>query len=175
MAGERFAVRNSGATAVVEGVGDHGCEYMTAGTVIVLGSTGVNFAAGMSGGVAYVLDENQLFDTRCNLEIVDVEQLVASEDHDRLHHYIRRHAELTGSELARTILSEWEEFLPHFVKVMPLEYRRVMEEASEAHERGAEEAASTESISAAESSRERTEKAAAPAKSSFPEGPSPRG
>jgi glutamate synthase domain-containing protein 2/glutamate synthase domain-containing protein 1/glutamate synthase domain-containing protein 3 len=131
MAGERFAVRNSGAVAVVEGVGDHGCEYMTGGAVVVLGSTGVNFAAGMSGGTAFVLDENQLFDTRCNLEMVDVEQLIAEEDRRFLHRCITRHAQYTGSELARKILGEWEEFLPHFVKVMPLEYRRAMEQTPE--------------------------------------------
>ena len=127
MAGERFAVRNSGAIAVVESVGDHGCEYMTGGAVIVLGRTGVNFAAGMSGGVAYVLDENQLFDTRCNLEMVDVEQVIAEEDEEFLMRYIRRHCELTGSRHAAELLEEWREYLPYFVKVIPIDYKRALE------------------------------------------------
>ncbi len=127
MAGERFAVRNSGATAVVEGVGDHGCEYMTGGAVIVLGGTGVNFAAGMSGGVAYVLDENQLFDTRCNLEMVDVEQVNTAEDEEFLRYHLRRHAEYTGSRHAAVILEEWQEYLPYFVKVIPIDYKRALE------------------------------------------------
>ncbi len=126
-AGERFAVRNSGAIAVVEGVGDHGCEYMTGGRVIVLGGTGVNFAAGMSGGIAYVLDENQLFDTRCNLEMVDIEQVINQEDIDFLQTYIQKHLEYTGSQLAENILEIWDEMLPSFVKVMPIEYRRALE------------------------------------------------
>jgi glutamate synthase (NADPH) large chain len=127
MAGERFAVRNSGAIAVVEGVGDHGCEYMTGGRVIVLGKTGVNFAAGMSGGVAYVLDENQLFDTRCNLEMVDVEVITETQDSGFLYAIIKRHIEYTGSNYAARILKDWEEMLPLFVKVMPVEYRRALQ------------------------------------------------
>ncbi|MFW6208831.1 MAG: glutamate synthase subunit alpha, partial [Spirochaetota bacterium] len=122
-AGERFAVRNSGAIAVVEGVGDHGCEYMTGGAVIVLGQTGINFAAGMSGGVAYVLDENQLFDTRCNLEMVDVEQITDTNDEEFLRKYIERHIAFTGSRYAQHLMEIWEEILPLFVKVMPLDYR----------------------------------------------------
>ncbi len=122
-AGERFAVRNSGAVAVVEGVGDHGCEYMTGGAVIVLGQTGINFAAGMSGGVAFVLDENQLFDTRCNLEMVDVEQITEEKDEEFLKKYINRHIEYTGSRHARHLMEMWEEIVPLFVKVMPLDYR----------------------------------------------------
>ncbi|MFP4268512.1 MAG: glutamate synthase large subunit [Spirochaetaceae bacterium] len=128
MAGERFAVRNSGATAVVESVGDHACEYMTGGAVIVLGGTGVNFAAGMSGGVAYVLDENQLFDTRCNLEMVDVEQVIDREDEHFLRSYIERHVEHTGSPHGQELLDKWEEYLPHFVKVIPLDYKKALQQ-----------------------------------------------
>lgn len=134
MAGERFCVRNSGALAVVEGVGDHGCEYMTGGRVVVLGETGVNFAAGMSGGIAYVLDRNQLFDTRCNLEMVDIEQIVDDEDITFLRESIERHRLFTESEQAAKILDAWDEMLPLFVKVMPIDYRialgRIKEKAS---------------------------------------------
>jgi len=129
-AGERFAVRNSGATAVVEGVGDHGCEYMTGGAVIVLGQTGINFAAGMSGGVAYVLDENQLFDTRCNLEMVDIEQITEKRDEDFLKKYIQRHIEYTGSRHAQDLMQMWDEIVPLFVKVMPLDYRSALLKAA---------------------------------------------
>jgi glutamate synthase domain-containing protein 3 len=131
MAGERFAVRNSGAVAVVEGVGDHGCEYMTGGAVIVLGKTGINFAAGMSGGTAYVLDENQLFDTRCNLEMVDIEQITDEADEEFLRDYIGRHLEYTGSRQAARLLENWEEIIPLFVKVIPIEYRRALERIQE--------------------------------------------
>ncbi len=127
MAGERFAVRNSGAIAVVEGVGDHGCEYMTGGTVVVLGKTGVNFAAGMSGGVAYVLDEDQLFDTKCNLEMVDIEPVSDARDQRALRQIVERHVMYTGSEYATTILRDWAEMLPRFVKVMPIDYQRALE------------------------------------------------
>ena len=127
MAGERFAVRNSGAVAVVEGVGDHGCEYMTGGAVIVLGKTGINFAAGMSGGTAYVLDENQLFDTRCNLEMVDIEQINDEADEEFIRNYLSRHLEYTGSRQAARVLENWEEIIPLFVKVIPIEYRRALE------------------------------------------------
>ena len=138
MAGERFAVRNSGAIAVVEGVGDHACEYMTGGRVIVLGITGVNFAAGMSGGIAYVLDENQLFDTRCNLEMVDLEVVTDSQDSGFLYSVIKRHVEYTGSRYAARILEDWDEILPLFVKVMPVEYRRALKRLeTEADEKGA--------------------------------------
>jgi glutamate synthase domain-containing protein 3 len=125
LAGERFAVRNSGALAVVEGVGDHGCEYMTGGRVVVLGETGINFAAGMSGGVAYVLDRTQLFDTRCNLEMVDVEPL-AAEDREFLRAALEKHVLLTGSANAAGILAGWEENLPLFVKVVPIDYRAAL-------------------------------------------------
>jgi glutamate synthase (NADPH/NADH) large chain len=126
-AGERFAVRNSGAKAVVEGLGDHGCEYMTGGVVVVLGHTGNNFAAGMSGGVAYVYDETELFDTRCNLDMVDVETVWDPKDQKELRGMIENHFRFTGSERARMILENWESRLPLFVKVMPMEYRRVLE------------------------------------------------
>jgi glutamate synthase (NADPH) large chain len=131
MAGERFAVRNSGALAVVEGVGDHGCEYMTGGRVIVLGRTGINFAAGMSGGIAYVLDENQLFDTRCNLEMVDIEPVDDKEDKIFLEKFINNHAKYTGSKYAMQILDNWDDILPYFVKVMPVDYRRALERIKE--------------------------------------------
>ncbi|MFP4165117.1 MAG: glutamate synthase large subunit [Chitinispirillaceae bacterium] len=126
-AGERFAVRNSGATAVVEGVGDHGCEYMTGGVVVVLGKTGINFAAGMSGGIAFILDEDQLFDTKCNLEMVDIEPVIEEDDSSLLYNLITNHVELTGSEYASRILRDWTEMLPQFVKVMPIDYRKALE------------------------------------------------
>jgi len=155
VAGERFAVRNSGAVAVVEGVGDHGCEYMTGGIVVVIGETGRNFAAGMSGGIAYVLDEDGRFAERCNLAMVDLEPVVEEEelmqknyhhggdldfhgrvdvmgdmtrfDAERLHQLISNHASLTGSERAREILNAWDVYKPKFRKVMPVEYRRALE------------------------------------------------
>jgi glutamate synthase (NADPH/NADH) large chain len=124
--GERFAIRNSGATAVAEGVGDHGCEYMTGGRVVVLGRTGLNFGAGMSGGIAYVYDEDGLFDVRCNLEMVDLEPVRLPADVAELRRLVTQHAALTGSRLAQEMLDRWEERLPHFVKVFPMEYRRVL-------------------------------------------------
>jgi glutamate synthase domain-containing protein 2/glutamate synthase domain-containing protein 3 len=127
MAGERFAVRNSGAIAVVEGVGDHGCEYMTGGTVVVLGRTGVNFAAGMSGGIAFVLDESQLFDTRCNLDMVDLEPVADENDKTLLHTLIGNHARYTQSRFSQKILSDWTEMLPRFVKVMPIDYKKALD------------------------------------------------
>ncbi|MCX7847584.1 MAG: glutamate synthase large subunit [bacterium] len=127
MAGERFAVRNSGAIAVVEGVGDHGCEYMTGGRVVVLGQTGVNFAAGMSGGIAYVYDENELFGTRCNLDMVDLETVWTEADQRELHALITQHLMYTGSARAQYILDNWETCYPLFVKVMPMDYKRVLE------------------------------------------------
>jgi glutamate synthase (NADPH/NADH) large chain len=156
MAGERFAVRNSGAIAVVEGVGDHGCEYMTGGVVVVLGQTGRNFAAGMSGGVAYVLDEDGSFAKRCNLSMVDIEPIPAEDDllqklhnhggdiewhgrvdvtenmthHDeeRLHQLIAKHHHFTDSNKAKDILDNWDSYRAKFVKIMPVDYRRAMEE-----------------------------------------------
>ncbi|MBN9020759.1 MAG: glutamate synthase subunit alpha, partial [Rhizobiales bacterium] len=156
VAGERFAVRNSGAAAVVEGAGDHCCEYMTGGVVVVLGKTGRNFAAGMSGGIAYVLDEDETFASRCNLSMVDLEPVVEEDDlleklqhrggdveykglvdvmsdmgrhdADRLHRLISNHARFTNSTRAREILDNWATYLPKFRKVMPVEYRRALKE-----------------------------------------------
>jgi glutamate synthase domain-containing protein 3 len=127
MAGERFAVRNSGATAVVESVGDHGCEYMTNGLVVVLGRTGKNFAAGMSGCIAYVLDETGEFVSRlCNRSSVDLDPVFDPKDVDLLHQLIEKHAALTGSPRARWILDNWYAMLPRFVKVFPHEFKRVL-------------------------------------------------
>ena len=156
IAGERFAVRNSGAVAVVEGTGDHGCEYMTGGVVVVIGPTGRNFAAGMSGGIAYVLDEDGTFERRCNLSMIDLEPVAAeeevmrklsnqggdleshglvdvmrdmtSQDAERLHQLIARHAHYTNSARAKTILDDWVAYQPKFKKVMPVEYRRALAE-----------------------------------------------
>jgi glutamate synthase (NADPH/NADH) large chain len=156
VAGERFAVRNSGAVAVIEGAGDHCCEYMTGGVVVVLGPTGRNFAAGMSGGIAYVLDEDGSFASRCNLAMVDLEPMPEEEainakvfhhardleahglvdimsdlsgfDGHRLHHLITRHARFTGSAVAAKILKDWVGWYPKFRKIMPVEYRRALNE-----------------------------------------------
>jgi len=127
MAGERFAVRNSGATAVVESVGDHGCEYMTNGLVVVLGRTGKNFAAGMSGGIAYVLDETGEFTSRlCNRTSVDLDPVFDPKDVNLLRDRIEQHAALTGSPRARWIIDNWYAMLPRFVKVFPHEFKRVL-------------------------------------------------
>jgi glutamate synthase (NADPH/NADH) large chain len=139
VAGERFCVRNSGAAAVVEGVGNHGCEYMTGGTVVVLGQTGLNFAAGMSGGIAYVLDEDGLFGKRCNLSMVALEKVEHAEkstiaagehlgqpDEVTLKTLIEKHAAYTGSTRAQAILADWNNYRGKFVKVMPHEYKRVL-------------------------------------------------
>jgi len=156
VAGERFCVRNSGATAVVEGVGDHGCEYMTGGTVVVLGTAGRNFAAGMSGGIAYVLDEEGDFTQRCNMAMVELEPIpeeesaaaaegtgeleghgkvqidhVSGHDDEMLKGLIQRHLLYTGSDRARLVLENWAAYLPKFVKVMPLEYRRALAELAQ--------------------------------------------
>jgi len=159
VAGERFAVRNSGAVAVVEGVGDHGCEYMTGGVVVVIGQTGRNFAAGMSGGIAYVLDMDGSFGSRCNLAMVDLEPVTEEDDLlEKLHHHggdiehkgrvdvsgdmtrhdderlrqmLTKHVQYTGSTRAQTILDEWATYRPKFVKVMPVEYRRALREMEE--------------------------------------------
>jgi glutamate synthase (NADPH/NADH) large chain len=156
VAGERFAVRNSGAVAIVEGVGDHGCEYMTGGVVVVLGSTGRNFAAGMSGGTAYVLDETGDFEQRCNLSMVELEAIVEEEEalenlyhqsgdiethgrvdvrHDMARHdalllktLIEKHRHYTNSSRAQEILDNWQDYLPRFVKVMPVDYRRALQQ-----------------------------------------------
>jgi glutamate synthase (NADPH) large chain len=131
-AGERFAVRNSGAHAVVEGVGDHGCEYMTGGVVVVLGETGRNFAAGMSGGVAFVLDEEGRFETLCNMDMVGLETVESEEDIELLHGMVERHLEWSGSDRARRVLDDWDEVLLRFVKVMPHDLKRVLREQQEA-------------------------------------------
>ncbi|MBN9063537.1 MAG: glutamate synthase large subunit [Rhizobiales bacterium] len=166
VAGERFAVRNSGAIAVVEGAGDHGCEYMTGGIVVVLGQTGRNFAAGMSGGIAYVLDEDGAFKKRCNLSMVDLEPVPEEEElMERLHHHggdletkgridlagdmsrhdeerlmqlIANHFKYTNSEKARVILDSWQSYRPKFVKVMPVEYRRALREMEQMMKQAAE-------------------------------------
>ncbi len=130
IAGERFAVRNSGATAVVEGVGDHGCEYMTNGCVVVLGRTGKNFGAGMNGGFAFVFDADGSFADRCNLGTIDLEPLTEVDDAVRVRSLVERHADLTGSPLARRLLEGWDEALRKFVKVFPKEYRRVLAESA---------------------------------------------
>ncbi len=127
-AGERFCVRNSGASAVVEGTGDHGCEYMTGGVAVIIGTTGRNFAAGMSGGVAYVLDAAGDFRGRCNLDMVDVEPLASADDIDQLRDLLIQHAGYTGSDVAARLLKDWDRSVELFVKVMPLDYRRVLEE-----------------------------------------------
>jgi glutamate synthase (NADPH) large chain len=127
MAGERFAVRNSGATAVVEGVGDHGCEYMTNGLVVVLGSCGRNFAAGMSGGIAYTFDDRGDFtEERCNLASVDLEPVIEPRDVELVHGLVQRHFDLTGSKRAKYILDNWAEMLPRFIKIFPHEFKRVL-------------------------------------------------
>jgi glutamate synthase domain-containing protein 3 len=139
LAGERFGVRNSGAWAVVEGVGDHGCEYMTGGRVVVLGSTGRNFAAGMSGGVAYVLDEDGSFPNRCNMGMVGFDELSAA-DAAELRALVAEHEARTGSPVAQRVLAEWERLIGAgaFVKVMPHDYKRVLRELAEEEEEQAE-------------------------------------
>ncbi|MBE9227535.1 glutamate synthase large subunit [Phormidium sp. LEGE 05292] len=135
IAGERFCVRNSGVNTVVEAVGDHGCEYMTGGKVVVLGKTGRNFAAGMSGGVAYILDETGDFATRCNTQMADIEPL-DEEDIETIHQMIQKHREYTGSQKAAKVLDNWEEMVFKFVKVMPRDYKRVLECLKRAFESG---------------------------------------
>jgi glutamate synthase domain-containing protein 3 len=128
MAGERFCVRNSGATVVVEGVGDHACEYMTGGRVVVLGRTGRNFAAGMSGGVAYVLDADGTFERRCNREMVDLEPLIDADDMDFVQVVMMKHVTYTGSRYAEGLLADWAALQKRIVKVMPREYKRALAE-----------------------------------------------
>ncbi len=127
MAGERFGVRNSGVNTVVEAIGDHGCEYMTGGKVVVLGETGRNFAAGMSGGVAYILDEKGDFATRCNQQMVGLETVEDSEEINDLREMIQKHADYTGSQKAAKVLANWDEMVSKFVKVMPKDYKRVLQ------------------------------------------------
>ena len=136
MAGERFCVRNSGVSAVVEAVGDHGCEYMTGGKVVVLGTTGRNFAAGMSGGIAYILDEVGDFATRCNTDMVDLESLSEPEEIADLQEMIRRHRRYTDSRRAVEVLDNWEAYLPKFVKVIPRDYKRVIQSLRQALQDG---------------------------------------
>jgi glutamate synthase domain-containing protein 3 len=145
-AGERFCVRNSGATVVVDAVGDHGCEYMTGGTAVILGPTGMNFAAGMSGGIAYVLDENLLFDTLCNLDMVDLYPVSDEADGTLLKGLIEQHADFTGSRRAALILQRWSDYLPRFIKVLPIEYQRALERSAEREDRYSESSAATEEV-----------------------------
>jgi glutamate synthase (NADPH/NADH) large chain len=126
--GERFGVRNSGAIAVLEGAGDHCCEYMTGGRVVVLGETGRNFAAGMSGGVAYVWDKHHNFDYFCNMDMVEINLVEDSVSWKELHELIRQHYLYTGSKLARTMLDEWNRYVEDFIQVVPIEYKRVLQE-----------------------------------------------
>ena len=146
LAGERFAVRNSGAVAVVEGVGDHGCEYMTGGIAVVIGRTGRNFAAGMSGGLAYVFDEHQLFDTLCNLDMVELEPIWQREDSERLLDLIRRHHQWTGSQQAARILDNWPEMSGKFVKVMPIDYRKALARLREREQVSGDQTPATEEV-----------------------------
>jgi glutamate synthase domain-containing protein 3 len=146
MAGERFAVRNSGGIAVVEGVGDHCCEYMTGGAVVVLGQTGCNFAAGMSGGIAYVLDELQLFDTLCNLDMVELESVWQDSDKRLLRELIEKHLKWTGSRRAHDILDAWSEMVGRFVKVIPTDYRKALEKMRAAEQRDTETTPATEEV-----------------------------
>jgi len=127
-AGERFCVRNSGALAVVEGIGDHGAEYMTGGHLVCLGETGRNFAAGMSGGVAYIYDPNEKFPERCNMGLVGLESVKDIAEKEELYNYIREHVEMTGSNVGQAMLEDWDNVCKNFVKVMPHDYKRVLEE-----------------------------------------------
>ena len=136
IAGERFAVRNSGAHAAVEGIGDHGCEYMTGGRVVIIGRTGRNFAAGMSGGIAYVLDESGDFKVRCNLEMVDLEAAAEDEDVETIKTLLTRHVQYTQSTVAQKILDKWRIYHSRFVKVMPKDYKRVLLAIKKARETG---------------------------------------
>jgi len=146
LAGERFAVRNSGAQAVVEGLGDHGCEYMTAGVVVVLGPTGYNFAAGMSGGIAYVYNDSGVLDTRSNLDMVDLESVWSEEDKSRLRALIEGHLRHTHSSRAKYVLENWEASLPLFVKVMPIDYRKSLERMRIAEDTDRETVSATEEV-----------------------------
>ncbi len=127
LVGERFAVRNSGAMAVVEGVGDHGCEYMTGGMVVIIGETGRNFAAGMSGGIAYVIDEDGSFKSRCNMEMIEIDPIEKEADFQELHSMIQEHFDATGSHKAKLILSNWDEYKSKFKKVIPTAYKAILE------------------------------------------------
>ncbi|MGH7232465.1 MAG: glutamate synthase subunit alpha, partial [Nitrospiraceae bacterium] len=128
LAGERFAVRNSGVRAVIEGTGDHGCEYMTGGVVVVLGKTGRNFAAGMSGGIAFILNEDSKFEQRCNVGMVELEKVSTAADKQTLRTMLESHVAYTGSRKAKMVLQSWQTMLPKFVKIMPIDYKRVLAE-----------------------------------------------
>jgi glutamate synthase (NADPH/NADH) large chain len=130
-AAERFCVRNSGAMAVVEGVGDHGCEYMTGGCAVILGPKGRNFAAGMSGGIAYVYDPDDELLVNCNMEMVELEPICEPKDVEQLRRLIDNHREYTGSAVAARLLSNWESSLSRFKKVMPIDYKRALQEQAE--------------------------------------------
>ena len=139
-AGERFGVRNSGATVVVEGVGDHGCEYMTGGRVVVLGKTGRNFAAGMSGGIAYVFDDDDTFADRVNTEMVDVEAVADMEEVAWLKTIIQQHQTHTDSAVAERMLADWQTTIRQFKRVIPRDYRRVLDALTQARNEGFSEA-----------------------------------
>jgi glutamate synthase (NADPH) large chain len=143
--GERFCVRNSGALAVAEGIGDHGCEYMTGGRVVVLGRTGRNFGAGMSGGIAYVYDVDRRFHSRLNTEMVTIEELDA-DDRAFLHDVVTRHRELTGSAVADRLLASWTAAVSRFRKVMPTDYKRVLTVMKEAEVEGLDEDATMKRV-----------------------------
>ena len=136
VAGERFCVRNSGAIAVVEGVGEHGCEYMTGGRVVVLGKTGKNFAAGMSGGIAYVLDEHNGLYRNMNKAMVSVEEISNKYDEMELKQMIEEHVENTGSQKGKEVLANWKEYLPKFKKIIPEDYKRMMMLSTKFEEKG---------------------------------------
>ena len=136
VAGERFAVRNSGAYAVVEGVGEHGCEYMTGGRVVVLGTTGKNFAAGMSGGIAYVLDvDNELY-KNINKAMISIEKVENKYDKKELRDLIEAHVAATGSKLGAKVLADFDEYLPHFKKLIPNEYKKMLTLSAKLEEKG---------------------------------------
>ena len=136
MAGERFCIRNSGAVAVVEGVGEHGCEYMTGGCVVILGPTGKNFAAGMSGGVAYVLDEGNKLYRNLNKQLVSMENLEQKADKEELHRLLEKHVQMTGSEKGRKVLEHFEEYVPHFKKIIPMDYKEILRLIAKNEEQG---------------------------------------
>ena len=136
LAGERFCVRNSGVNTVVEGVGDHGCEYMTGGRVVILGKTGRNFAAGMSGGIAYILDEAGDFQKRCNMGMVELETLSDDEDVEFIKSILNKHLGYTQSSVAEKILDNWSGYQDRFVKVMPKQYKRVLDAIRRGKEKG---------------------------------------
>ena len=136
MAGERFAVRNSGANAVVEGVGEHGCEYMTGGRVVVLGRTGKNFAAGMSGGIAYVLDVENVLYRNLNKSMISIEKVDNKYDEKELRDLIEAHVAATGSALGKKILDQFDEYLPHFKKLIPNEYKKMITLSAKLEEKG---------------------------------------